>query len=322
MRSLFRKRKNTATSVRSPKHQVRNILCPVCKNLDPNFFEVLALRSPRLRLNLDKLQESANTCLGCNLVLNVLERHAKVVRIPSTGIRLVYDGTIWIEMGSSKEIMLYSDRATPWSSITVRDHVTGPNYSERSLRYVKNMLQTCSNEHDLCRRRESVSLPTRLLDLGCENDTIRLWETKSARASSTIEYACLSHCWGEGQPVKTLNENYEEHKKMIRPETLPRTFLDAIDFTRRLGIRYIWIDSLWVFPGLQFPLLFISSLMRSQMYQTRRRARLETGSRPNEQRVPKLHDLPRLPRCYEPQQRALLPPYCHRRGFPERRPNS
>lgn len=32
----------------------------------------------------------------------------------------------------------------------------------------------------------------------------------------------------------------------IPTESLPHAFLDAIDFTRSLGVRYIWIDSLCI----------------------------------------------------------------------------
>ncbi|KAF1989441.1 HET-domain-containing protein, partial [Aulographum hederae CBS 113979] len=60
------------------------------------------------------------------------------------------------------------------------------------------------------------------------------------------EYACLSHCWGGLQPIQTTRGNIESHKRGIDLAKLPLTFREAVLFTRRLGIRYLWIDSLCI----------------------------------------------------------------------------
>jgi len=60
-------------------------------------------------------------------------------------------------------------------------------------------------------------------------------------------YACLSHCWGPSQSlIKTLTATIDEFKQEIPWERLSRTFQDAADISRRLGIHYIWIDSLCI----------------------------------------------------------------------------
>jgi hypothetical protein len=46
--------------------------------------------------------------------------------------------------------------------------------------------------------------------------------------------------------LKTENHSLEQHKQGISWNILPRTFQDAITFTRRIGVRYIWIDSLCI----------------------------------------------------------------------------
>lgn len=57
----------------------------------------------------------------------------------------------------------------------------------------------------------------------------------------------LSHCWGPGQRVpKTLKSTLEDHRKQISVTSLTKTFKDAIQITRRLNIRYLWIDSLCI----------------------------------------------------------------------------
>jgi hypothetical protein len=59
-------------------------------------------------------------------------------------------------------------------------------------------------------------------------------------------YACLSYCWGSTQTLKTTTQTLEAHKSQIIWEDLPKTFKDAINYTLRLGINYLWVDSLCI----------------------------------------------------------------------------
>jgi len=56
----------------------------------------------------------------------------------------------------------------------------------------------------------------------------------------------LSHCWGGPIAMTLTSSNLTEFSTAIPHEQLPRNFQDAIDITRRLGIRYLWIDSLCI----------------------------------------------------------------------------
>jgi hypothetical protein len=47
-------------------------------------------------------------------------------------------------------------------------------------------------------------------------------------------------------PLRLLSSNFTTLCKRIPVSTLPQTFRDAIAITRRLGVRYIWIDSLCI----------------------------------------------------------------------------
>jgi hypothetical protein len=60
-----------------------------------------------------------------------------------------------------------------------------------------------------------------------------------------VGYAALSHCWGKVQPVRLMKTNVAALKGSIAIASLPKTFQDAIAVTRRLQLRYIWIDSLY-----------------------------------------------------------------------------
>jgi hypothetical protein len=87
---------------------------------------------------------------------------------------------------------------------------------------------------------------------------LRLVETKQERLSSS-EYTALSHPWGDTrtyEPFSTLRKDASrkkhdiEHFKTAIPEDqLPATFKDAVDCTRRLGVQYLWIDSICIIQG-------------------------------------------------------------------------
>jgi hypothetical protein len=61
-------------------------------------------------------------------------------------------------------------------------------------------------------------------------------------------YAILSHCWGKNKlkPIRTTMENLKERCTSIPWELFPKTYQDAIETTRALKLRYLWIDSLCI----------------------------------------------------------------------------
>jgi hypothetical protein len=60
------------------------------------------------------------------------------------------------------------------------------------------------------------------------------------------EYAALSHCWGSGHPETLTKGKLSKMTKSIVLDSASRTFQDAIGVTRRLGIPYLWVDSLCI----------------------------------------------------------------------------
>ena len=56
----------------------------------------------------------------------------------------------------------------------------------------------------------------------------------------------LSHCWGDKIPMRTTEETVAQHQHEMPLETMPKTFADAVVVTRRLHLRYLWIDSLCI----------------------------------------------------------------------------
>ncbi|ETS77838.1 hypothetical protein PFICI_09900 [Pestalotiopsis fici W106-1] len=117
--------------------------------------------------------------------------------------------------------------------------------SDTSLYWAKRQIATCDLGHNCLSSTQGSPLPTRVLDVSLRDTekSIRLLTTARQRE----RYVCLSHCWGEQASIaKTTRQSFSAHTKNITLGELPKTFQDAIDITRRLGIDYLWIDSLCI----------------------------------------------------------------------------
>ena len=60
-----------------------------------------------------------------------------------------------------------------------------------------------------------------------------------------MPYTTLSHRWTE-HVVRLTTLNIRDFQRQLPTAALSRTFLDAFTVTRKLGMRYIWIDSLCI----------------------------------------------------------------------------
>lgn len=115
------------------------------------------------------------------------------------------------------------------------------------IKLIKTWLHDCLQLHSKCREPDlsvSAKIPARLLDVGplensC-NNSIRLKENVRS------PYIALSHCWGTTRHIVTEKANLESHKRGIPLESLPKTFQDAVELTKGIGLRHIWIDSLCI----------------------------------------------------------------------------
>jgi hypothetical protein len=107
-------------------------------------------------------------------------------------------------------------------------------------------LQDCACLQEQCGNHIQ-RLPTQLIDVA----TYRLIEQSHLSANTAIKpYACLSHCWGAADQassvLRTTASTLASYKESLPIAKLPRTFRQAIDFTRALGIPYLWVDSLCI----------------------------------------------------------------------------
>ncbi|KAK3392339.1 HET domain protein pin-c2 [Sordaria brevicollis] len=131
------------------------------------------------------------------------------------------------------------------------------NNLECNILLIKDWLDHCQRNHTQCQNPSDDFLPTRLLDVEAYkpgqppylgNDLRLVSLDPRSLGHDLPSYITLSHCWGppSKRPVTTTTTNLSGHLTRISFLSLPQTFRDAVETTRRLGIRYLWIDSLCI----------------------------------------------------------------------------
>ncbi|CZR66282.1 uncharacterized protein PAC_16183 [Phialocephala subalpina] len=126
------------------------------------------------------------------------------------------------------------------------DHDLG---SDQNFGIAHNWIRDCCTEHDpaVCPALVDIELPTRLIDVGEAGHPkmLRLIETSKDQKA---KYLALSHCWGPPGTKKllTTSETLSSRLASIDINDMPPNFSDAVIITRRLGYRYLWIDSLCI----------------------------------------------------------------------------
>lgn len=117
------------------------------------------------------------------------------------------------------------------------------------INILRHWLQACDKGHRDCvpTGQPTHYVPTRLIDVGSEGfPTVKLYETLP---QDSMRYLALSHPWGSPPHFCTCPKNLNDHKIGISLELLPNTFRHAIQITRKLGLQYLWIDSICIIQG-------------------------------------------------------------------------
>jgi len=111
-------------------------------------------------------------------------------------------------------------------------------------------LEQCNKGHS-CMASASASrdchfVPKRLIYVDEDDSGIRL---ATSDVPTGAAYMSLSHCWGDAAAhgaYSLTSTRLDGYRRSIPVEKLPRTFVEAIQITRALGQKYLWIDSLCI----------------------------------------------------------------------------
>jgi hypothetical protein len=125
--------------------------------------------------------------------------------------------------------------------------------SSSTSQWLNDRVKECLSTHSDCHAvsQSAAYLPTRVIDVGscAETWTRRVHIVHPAIENLQGPYTTLSYCWGGAQDssLKTTNlQKYEDPLFGINIANLPKKLQDAILVTRRLGIRFLWVDSLCI----------------------------------------------------------------------------
>lgn len=119
--------------------------------------------------------------------------------------------------------------------------------SDRIFSQINLWLHNCSTTHQRCHSMEagtSTLLPTRVIDVGPPDGI----QNPRLKITSGMEgdYTILSHCWGRAPLLTTTLSELDSRVDGISMDLLPQNFQDAVKITRKLHLRYLWLDSLCI----------------------------------------------------------------------------
>ncbi|KAL2072773.1 hypothetical protein VTL71DRAFT_12116 [Oculimacula yallundae] len=243
-----------------PCHQAA---CNYCVDLDWNLYQKDY-----------SMNEAAIETMFKNVTVSV-ERGCKLCSLLCQGVTAVSksmiseDTTFWEKLEYSRlRINLRKDRSVvatvgypfnlevefysrpgdqPLSHIFgIAEHVPFQLNTTLLVAFAKRHMDECIKSHAVCTAIKRVAQPRRLIDVGLEiteNPRLVLVETEE----QTAPYITLSHCWGQNPTMLTTTQDtITQRLRGILFSDLPKTFQEAVQITRALGVRYLWIDSLCI----------------------------------------------------------------------------
>lgn len=107
---------------------------------------------------------------------------------------------------------------------------------------LRGWIKECDDGHAKCRVDGPTPLPSRVINIGRTTQGYKPFLHQSN--GEAARYAALSYVWGADQPLTTTTSNFARHRKKIKWTSIPKTIQDAIVITDRLGLEYLWVDSL------------------------------------------------------------------------------
>ncbi len=151
-----------------------------------------------------------------------------------------------------------TDSGTSYASDPEMIRKTNTTVSEDSFKVIQTWLDMCERNQCAAPHPPDAPLPTRLIEV---RQYPRL--VTSDTLARDAPYIALSHCWGL-KPIFSLRQaNLADLSGKIPVEKLPKTFRDAMHIAMRLGIKYLWIDSLCIIQDSTDDWLHEASRMQS-----------------------------------------------------------
>lgn len=212
--------------------------CEICFNIDSRFSKYSSKEFPRRFSQKDLHKGQSNGCRFCTMLSSCIEAFPGYLDGDSIRCR----GRISVFRDIIRIVDVYATAAAgeEWNILRLGRDVCRDPGSPSVFSFIEQQLESCLSKHEECGKDE-VFTPTRLVFVGSEKKPMRLIEPSK---DSSVRYAALSHCWGEDQPLQLKLDNLTAFRSSITEADLPPLYKDAVIVCKRLGIEYLWVDSL------------------------------------------------------------------------------
>ncbi|KAI0136526.1 heterokaryon incompatibility protein-domain-containing protein [Xylariales sp. AK1849] len=112
-----------------------------------------------------------------------------------------------------------------------------------AMHQLKTWLHTCEETHPVSEFRYLKSKMTAIRVIDVEKACV-------VKLEHPVRYACLSYVWGGAKQTlyaADTKDLFEEPGGLIGANTvLPQTIADAMEVTKSIGLRYLWVDALCI----------------------------------------------------------------------------
>lgn len=249
-------------------------LCDVCKAFEIPFKGVKCVDLSDTYPALPRLTQHSHSCDLCSLLLQTVRSADRLrpsfswfhgnsyeslrlifttKRTSLLGFRPTIAGTIQIQPIDSSEgrplpVPDSAEAKLPFESVSstrgsLSDGVFRQVVEPRVVKQAHKFLSRCTTQHNSAiDHRVTRWRPTRLLHIA-DIDNLNL----NVDQGNFVKYAALSYRWGAPPfPHNTTSDNLRDRVNRIPLEGLPQTIKDAIYLAKKIGIEFVWIDSLCI----------------------------------------------------------------------------
>lgn len=150
----------------------------------------------------------------------------------------------------------WADEGDPHCDVTtVRSPITHLT-TDSNFKAIRKWMQDCSTSHVNCKSTygdflaNPAELPKRVVDVNAKDGYLRIHESLPSQKET---YTALSYVWdanaksGQESPKREVwTKREEDGETWFEERSLPLGFQDAVELTRRINVRYLWVDALCV----------------------------------------------------------------------------
>ncbi|KAI9779871.1 MAG: hypothetical protein M1839_007184 [Geoglossum umbratile] len=220
-------------------------LCELCEQSPMDQSLRLIGRRCKLCDSLSELREKAKSCKIYMAILSSIEPYnssdVSEINVFAERLFLSIEGEPTKTQATSM-LRVFADLGPAITGEKREIPILPETRSEFEIRMCKEWLRVCDGCHEHAGSYVG-KLPTRLIDVGHhDSNRVRLRVTNGEAHGI---YIALSHRWESDTPT-TTKANLDDRRNGIKLDNLPQIYQDVIRVTRKLGARFIWIDSLCI----------------------------------------------------------------------------